>query len=97
MHPHDVDGGRVLSWATQKHISGAQDPAPCRIDPLYQHAICSSHPSLSFIGIPWQVIPFPMMELQAKWIANLLSGKCRLPSRYVNSQTLKLWLGDPAG
>jgi len=28
---------------------------PCRVSPLYQHAVCTTAPSLSFVGIPWQV------------------------------------------
>lgn len=28
-----------------------------------------------------QVIPFPQMELQAKWIARALSGRVTLPTR----------------
>lgn len=26
-------------------------------------------PSLSFVGLPWKVVPFPQFELQAKLIA----------------------------
>ncbi|KAG2277332.1 hypothetical protein Bca52824_059887 [Brassica carinata] len=38
-------------------------------------------PWLSFIGIPWQVVPFPLFELQSKWIAGVLSGRIMLPSK----------------
>ena len=37
--------------------------------------------TLSLIGIPWKIIPFPQFELQSKWVARVLSGRVRLPSR----------------
>eukprot|EP00882_Tetradesmus_deserticola_P012132 GHRQ01012855.1.p1 GENE.GHRQ01012855.1~~GHRQ01012855.1.p1 ORF type:complete len:166 (+),score=39.86 GHRQ01012855.1:60-500(+) len=37
-------------------------------------------PGLSFIGLPWRVVPFPMFELQSKLCARLLSGRATLPS-----------------
>lgn len=58
-----------------------------RVEPLYQHVICTTHASLSFIGLPWQVIPFPLMELQSKWVARVLSGHSQLPSRSVSDHT----------
>uniref|UniRef100_B9GVH6 Flavin-containing monooxygenase n=2 Tax=Populus trichocarpa TaxID=3694 RepID=B9GVH6_POPTR len=37
-------------------------------------------PGLSFVGIPWKAVPFPMSEFQSKWIAGVLSGRFVLPS-----------------
>ncbi|KAM6569563.1 hypothetical protein CsatB_017548 [Cannabis sativa] len=52
-----------------------------RVGPLFEHTFPPSlAPSLSFIGIPKKIIGFPFFESQAKWIAQLLSGKRRLPS-----------------
>ncbi|XP_058194926.1 flavin-containing monooxygenase FMO GS-OX-like 9 isoform X1 [Rhododendron vialii] len=52
-----------------------------RVGPLYEHTFPPSlAPSLSFIGIPRKLIGFPFFESQAKWIAQLLSGKRALPS-----------------
>ncbi|KDP31304.1 hypothetical protein JCGZ_11680 [Jatropha curcas] len=52
-----------------------------RVGPLYEHTFPPSlAPSLSFVGIPRKIIGFPFFESQAKWIAELLSGKRRLPS-----------------
>ncbi|KAL3813027.1 hypothetical protein ACJIZ3_014295 [Penstemon smallii] len=52
-----------------------------RVGPLYEHTFPPSlAPSLSFVGIPRKLIGFPFFESQAKWIAQLLSGKRRLPS-----------------
>ncbi|KAJ7978475.1 Flavin-containing monooxygenase [Quillaja saponaria] len=52
-----------------------------RVGPLYEHTFPPSlAPSLSFVGIPRKIIGFPFFESQAKWIAQLLSGKRTLPS-----------------
>ncbi|XP_021761557.1 flavin-containing monooxygenase FMO GS-OX-like 9 [Chenopodium quinoa] len=52
-----------------------------RVGPLYEHTFPPSlAPSLSFVGIPRKIIGFPFFESQAKWIAQLLSGKKTLPS-----------------
>ncbi|KAK4353987.1 hypothetical protein RND71_026181 [Anisodus tanguticus] len=51
------------------------------VRPLYKHVFPPKlSPWLSFVGIPYQVIVFLMLELQAKWIAKVLSGKVHLPS-----------------
>ncbi|CAI9111976.1 OLC1v1012332C1 [Oldenlandia corymbosa var. corymbosa] len=52
-----------------------------RVGPLYEHTFPPLlAPSLSFIGIPKKLIGFPFFESQAKWVAQLLSGKKKLPS-----------------
>eukprot|EP00250_Pteridium_aquilinum_P006132 c16108_g1_i2 orf=97-1701(-) len=52
------------------------------VGPLYQHVFPPLlAPSLSFVGLPFKVIPFPLMQLQSKWIAMALSGKVLLPSK----------------
>ncbi|XP_052169062.1 flavin-containing monooxygenase FMO GS-OX-like 4 [Oryza glaberrima] len=52
------------------------------VDPLYKHVFPPEvAPHLSFIGLPWKVIPFPLFELQSKWVAGVLSGRVKLPSR----------------
>ncbi|MCD7471522.1 hypothetical protein HAX54_012009 [Datura stramonium] len=51
------------------------------VGPLYKHVFPPKlSPCLSFVGIPYQGIVFLMFELQAKWIAQVLSGKVLLPS-----------------
>ncbi|KAK3157090.1 hypothetical protein QOZ80_2AG0116030 [Eleusine coracana subsp. coracana] len=53
-----------------------------RVDPLYKHVFPPEvAPQLSFIGLPWKVIPFPLFELQSKWVAGVLSGRIELPSK----------------
>lgn len=49
--------------------------------PLYQHMFPPQYsPSLAFVGLPWKVVPFPLFEYQAKYIARLLAGQLTLPS-----------------
>ncbi|KAG5607183.1 hypothetical protein H5410_028675 [Solanum commersonii] len=51
------------------------------VGPLYKHVFPPKlSPCLSFVGIPYQAIVFLMFELQAKWIAQVLSGKVLLPT-----------------
>ncbi|XP_010522967.1 PREDICTED: flavin-containing monooxygenase FMO GS-OX-like 9 [Tarenaya hassleriana] len=53
-----------------------------RVGPLFEHTFPPSlAPSLSFVGIPRKLIGFPFFEAQAKWVAQVLSGKRSLPSR----------------
>ncbi|CAA0309968.1 putative flavin monooxygenase, FAD/NAD(P)-binding domain superfamily [Arabidopsis thaliana] len=53
-----------------------------RVGPLYKDVFSPAFaPWLSFVGIPWKVVPFPMFELQSKWIAGVLSGRIPLPSK----------------
>ena len=52
-----------------------------RIEGLYQHVFFPKlAPSLSLIGIPWKVVPFPLFQLQARWVGKLLRGEVELPS-----------------
>ncbi|CAN6717727.1 unnamed protein product [Malus baccata var. baccata] len=61
-----------------------------RVGPLYEHTFPPSlAPFLSFVGIPRKIIGFPFFESQAKWIAQLLSGKTTLPSRDDMMQSIK--------
>ena len=50
------------------------------VSPLFEHVFPPAAPTLAFIGLPWKVVPFPMFELQARWVARLLSGAVPLPS-----------------
>ncbi|XAR50006.1 hypothetical protein NMG60_11004209 [Bertholletia excelsa] len=61
-----------------------------RVGPLYEHTFPPSlAPSLSFVGVPRKLIGFPFFESQAKWIAQLLSGKRTLPTRDEMMQSIK--------
>ncbi|XVF54363.1 hypothetical protein PTKIN_Ptkin05aG0175400 [Pterospermum kingtungense] len=61
-----------------------------RVGPLFEHTFPPSlAPSLSFIGIPRKVMGFSFLELQARWIAQVLSGKRKLPSCDDMMQSIK--------
>ncbi|KAI3468908.1 hypothetical protein Pfo_025571 [Paulownia fortunei] len=52
-----------------------------RVGPLYKHIFPPAlAPWLSFVGLPWKVVPFPLLEFQSKWIAGVLSGRIPLQS-----------------
>lgn len=44
-----------------------------KVSPLYHHLFYAHDPTLSFVGLPFRIIPFPLMELQARWVAQFLS------------------------
>ncbi|XP_060674609.1 flavin-containing monooxygenase FMO GS-OX-like 4 isoform X1 [Ziziphus jujuba] len=53
-----------------------------RVGPLYKHVFPPElAPWLSFVGLAWKVAPFPMFELQSKWIAGALHNRIALPSQ----------------
>ncbi|KNA16673.1 hypothetical protein SOVF_087100 [Spinacia oleracea] len=52
-----------------------------RVGPLYKHVFPPAlAPGISFVGLPWKVVPFILCELQSRWIAGTLSGRILLPS-----------------
>ncbi|GLI64600.1 hypothetical protein VaNZ11_007907 [Volvox africanus] len=53
------------------------------VGPLWLHMLPPGPlaPGLSFVGLPWKVVPFPQFQLQSKLIARLLSGRVQLPRR----------------
>ncbi|GAB4834222.1 hypothetical protein Ancab_032487 [Ancistrocladus abbreviatus] len=64
------------------HTNGVVTVDDNRVGPLYKHVFPPSlAPWLSFVGIPWKVVPFPLCEFQSKWIAGVLSGRIALPSQ----------------
>ncbi|KAI9342824.1 hypothetical protein BDR26DRAFT_858826 [Obelidium mucronatum] len=74
---------------------GDEDDDGARVSPtgryvqnLYQHVFSIKDQTLAFIGLPYTVIPFPLMELQSQWIASVWSNHTQLPSK----QEQRLWL-----
>lgn len=51
-----------------------------RVTHLHKHIFNIKYPSMSFIGIPIRLSPFPQFSLQARVIATVLSKKSILPS-----------------
>ena len=62
-----------------------------RVEPLYLDIFppAVTPGTLSFIGLPWKVVPFPQHELQAKLVARVLSGRACLPSRSEMENSIK--------
>lgn len=56
---------------------------------IYQQVFSISHPTLSFVGLPYSVVPFPLFLLQAKWIASIYSGRKVLPNATDQIASLK--------
>lgn len=51
-----------------------------RVTHLYKHLFNIKYPTMSFIGLPIRITPFPQFSLQARLIAAVLSQKTLLPS-----------------
>ncbi|KAL4351419.1 hypothetical protein GQ457_06G032830 [Hibiscus cannabinus] len=53
-----------------------------RVGPLYKHVFPPSlAPWLSFVGLNYKAVPAVVIELQAKWIAEVISAKLELPKQ----------------
>ena len=50
-----------------------------RVDPLYLQLFHCADASLSFIGIPHSVVPFPLFDLQSRLVAAVCAGDAALP------------------
>jgi hypothetical protein len=60
---------------------GIVDTSRSHIRELYQHMLTQEYgATLSFIGVPFKITPFPQFELQNKYIARMLSGRVPVPS-----------------
>ncbi len=50
-----------------------------RVQGLWQHMIHHDEPTLSFLGIPSRIVPFPFAEAQSAVVARFLAGRLELP------------------
>ena len=50
------------------------------VGPLYRDVVSPRYPNLAFIGLPYLVIPFPLCEVQAHFVAQMWRGAATLPS-----------------
>ena len=48
---------------------------------LYEHLLYIEDPTLAFLGIPQRVVPFPISEVQAAFVARIWAGRLAVPSR----------------
>ncbi|KAK8711188.1 hypothetical protein V6N13_146479 [Hibiscus sabdariffa] len=61
-----------------------------RVGPMYKHAFPPSlAPWLSFVGLTNRAVVFRVMELQARWVAKVLSGTVELPSQEAMSSSVE--------
>ena len=54
-------------------------PSGRAVQHLHRHCFFKPCPSLSFVGLPYSVVPFPLAELQSRWIAAVFAGLCDVP------------------
>lgn len=47
---------------------------------LNEHILYNDDPTLAFLGIPQRVVPFPISEAQAAWVARIWSGRLLPPT-----------------
>ncbi|KAJ8904670.1 hypothetical protein NDN08_001188 [Rhodosorus marinus] len=50
------------------------------ISDLYRHLVFTKDPTLSFIGIPQKIVPFPLFHYQSIYVTKYLSGEVELAS-----------------
>ena len=55
---------------------------------LYRDLLHVDHPTLAFVGIPSLIIPFPLFDIQSRWLNALWSGNLIAPS----SEDQRTWL-----
>ena len=52
-----------------------------RVAPLYKHIFNIAHPSMAFIGLNHQILPFPLFNVQVQCVLSVFTGKVQLPSQ----------------
>lgn len=50
------------------------------VTPLYKQLFHIYYPSLAFVGLPYSVIPFPIFNFQAAWVASVIAEESHLPT-----------------
>jgi Flavin-binding monooxygenase-like len=65
----------------QSNLELSNVPGERRITPLFQQLWHAHFPTLSFLGLPHSVIPFPLFEHQAEAVMGHFFGSFKLPSR----------------
>mmetsp|Transcript_9181 Transcript_9181/g.27631 ORF Transcript_9181/g.27631 Transcript_9181/m.27631 type:complete len:424 (-) Transcript_9181:740-2011(-) len=50
------------------------------VEGLFRHLIYMRQPTLSFIQLPFKIVPFPMIYYQTRYVSALLAGDTELPS-----------------
>ena len=61
--------------------AGIQVVNPNRVTPVYKHTFNPLHPTMAFVGLPFELLPFPFFDYQVRCIESVWSGRCCLPDR----------------
>ena len=69
----------LSEYFASKYRNGVEVMSGRKVANLYNQLFSISHPTLAFVGLPFNVVPFPMFYLQAEWISAVYSGKKHLP------------------
>lgn len=87
--------GYLYSFPFLEDVPGAPDVEENRVAPLYKHVFPPAlAPTLSFIGLPWKIVPFPQFQLQARWIGSCLNCSSMLPSQEDMQKEVKAWYDE---
>ncbi|KAI4487267.1 hypothetical protein M0804_005416 [Polistes exclamans] len=60
------------------------------VTPLYKHLINIEHQTMAIVGIPSQIVPFPMFHMQIQYFLSLLKNRFILPSKFQMLEDSKL-------
>ena len=52
-----------------------------RVNHVYKHMFNIEHPSMVFIGLNYPVVPFPFLDIQARFLLSVMTGQTKLPSQ----------------
>ncbi len=67
------------------------------VHPLYKHLVHLYYPSLAFVGLPYNVLPFLLFEAQAEYLASLWSRQVALPLFQVRYKKMLSTYSDAQG
>lgn len=59
------------------------------VSPLYKQILHCKYPSLSFIGLPFDVVPFLLFKYQSQYVGHILANPHTLPSETERFEALK--------
>ena len=54
---------------------------PNRVTPVYKHTFNPLYPTMAFVGLPFELLPFPFFDYQVRCIESVWSGRCCLHDR----------------
>ncbi|KAL9060970.1 MAG: hypothetical protein Q9162_000414 [Coniocarpon cinnabarinum] len=79
---------RNLIYPPAEHKSKFNPGERCRN--VFQHLFYTPDPTLAFFTLPWNIVPFPVAEVQAAVVARAWAGRLQLP----NETSMRQWQDD---